>query len=168
MNAKLLRRRETLLKHMTKGVSLQAAAEEMTKNITDASARRKQINAIRRDWANRKHWIDNIVRLSDSTILHELIAGLEEVAARAWVEYYRTDDPKVKIQALHVVVEAKTRESQILMKVGIIKEAPQKVDSTMMIAETPFESDPELRKALLEATERQRQEKKMQDAKPSV
>ncbi len=168
MNAKLLRRREILLKHMTKGVSLQAAAEEMTRNITDPCARQKEINAIRRDWGNRKHWIDNVVRLSDSTILHELVAGLEEVAARAWVEYYRTDDPKVKMQALHVVVEAKTRESEILMKVGIIKEAPQKFDSTMTIGAIPFESDSELRRALLEAAERQRQEKKMQDAKPSV
>ncbi len=166
MNIELLRRRETLLKLMTRGVSLQAAAEEMTKDLTDPYERQKQINTIRRDWANRKHWIENVVRLSDSTVLPEIIAGLNEVVARAWIEYFRSDDSAVRIGALRTITTTKTRTALILMKVGIIQEAPQRVDSTMTIAGTPFDVDPELKRALLEETERQRLEKERQDVKP--
>ncbi len=166
MNAELLRRRETLLKHMTRGLSLQAAAEEMTKDLTDPYEQLKQINTIRRDWANRKHWIDNVVRLSDSTVLPELVASLNDVAARAWIEYFRSNESAVKIGALRTITTTKTRTALILMKAGIIQQAPQKVDSTMTIAGTPFDLDPELKKALLEETERQRVEKERQNAKP--
>ena len=166
MNLNLLRRRETLLKLMTRGVSLQVAAEEMTKELTDPYERQKQINTIRRDWANRKHWLDNIVRLSDSTVLAEIIAGLNEVVARAWVEYFRSDDSAARIGALRTITTTKTRTALILMRAGVIQEAPQKIDSTMTIAGTPFDVDPELKQALLEETERQRIEKERQNVKP--
>ena len=52
------------------------------------------------------------------------------------------------------------------MKAGVIQVAPQQVEASMMIAGTPFDVDPEMRKAILEATERQRLEKEKQNVKP--
>ena len=53
------------------------------------------------------------------------------------------------------------------MKAGIIQTAPQQIESTVTLSGTPFDVDPEMRKAVLEAAERQRLEKERQNVKPN-
>ena len=166
MNDELLNRREILVKHMVKGAVLQAAAEEMTKDIPDPIEREKQISAIRRDWGNRKQWISNVVHMSDNTFLPELVAGMDEAMRRCWVEYARGDNSSARVGALRTIIMGKTRVGLLLMKAGVIQQAPQQVEASMTIAGTPFDLDPEMRKAILEATERQRLEKENQNVKP--
>ena len=148
---------------MVKGVSLQKAAEDMTEAISDMAEREKAINAIRKDWTNRGRWMDNVVRLRDGTFLTELIAGIDEALYRSWQEYAEHKksgrNPNARIGALRTIVMGKTRVGLLLMKAGVIQQAPQQIESTMTITGTPFDVDPEMRKAILEEAERQRREK---------
>jgi hypothetical protein len=166
LNIELWDRRETLLKHMVRGARLKDAAEEMTKDITNSFERRRQIFAIYKDWERRESWIESIVRLNDKTYLAELIAAANESTRRCWIEYASADNSNAKIGALRTIIDGKLRIGLLLMKAGIIRQAPQKIESTMTIAGTPFDLDPEMRKAILEATDRQRQEKEKQNVKP--
>ncbi len=159
MNGELLHRREQLLQRMVKGVTLQDAAEQMTKEIPDPFEREKQVNVIRRDWSNSWRWKANVVRLSDGGVLPELVAGMNEAMKYCWVEYYRAKNSCARIGALRTVIGGKTRQALILMKAGVIEQAPQKVDSTVWLGGTPFDLDPELKKALVEEAQRQRGEK---------
>lgn len=166
MNYELLNRREILVKHMVKGVVLQVAAEEMTKDIPDPIERKKQISAIRRDWGNRKHWINNVVRLSDNTFLPELVACTDEVVRRCWVEYARGDNSSARVGALRTIIMGKTQVGSLLLKAGVIQVASHQVEASMAVTGTPFEFDPEMRKVVLETAERQRLEKGKQNVKP--
>ena len=167
MNSELLNRRETLLRFMVKGSKLQDVAEEMTKTISDPYERQKQINVILRDWSNRDRWLHNVVRLNDETFLAELVAGISEVKKRCWIEYATGDNPSVRIGALRTIIMGENRVGLLLMKAGIIKQAPKQVEASMTIAGTPFDLDPQMRKAILESAERQRLEKEKQNVKPS-
>ncbi len=144
---------------MTKGASLQATAKEMTRDIADPFEREKAISTIRRDWGYRERWIDNVVRLRDPTFLAELTAGVQEASKYCWVEYAKTTNSNAKIGALRTIVMSKTRLALLLMKAGIIEQATQHIESTMTIAGMPFALDPEIKRALLAETERQREEK---------
>lgn len=68
--------------------------------------------------------------------------------------------------ALRTIIMGKTRVGLLLMKAGVIQAAPQQVETSMTIAGTPFDVDPEFRRILLAASERQRLEKEKQNAKP--
>lgn len=166
MNAELLDRRETLLRHMVKGARLKDVAEEMTKNISDLAEREKRISAICKDWERRDSWIENVVRLNDKSYLAELVGGMNEAMRRCWIEYATGDNSNARVGALRTVIDGKTRIGLLLMKAGTIKQAPRQIESTMTIAGTPFDLDPEMRKAILEAAERQRTEKEKQNVKP--
>ncbi len=150
---------------MVRGARLRDAAEEMTKDISNPYERRREINAIYKDWDRRESWIDSVVRLNDKSYFAELIAGANEATRRCWIEYATADNSNAKIGALRTIIDGKMRIGLLLMKAGIVKEAPQQIESTMTIAGTPFDVDPEMRKLILEATERQRQEKEKQNAK---
>ena len=168
MNAELLNRRETLLKYMVKGSKLQVVAEEMTKDISDIVEREKQIAVIRRDWGNRKHWMVNVVRLQDASFLAELIAGMNEAMKHCWIEGLREkNNASVRVAALRSIIMGESRVGLLLMKAGVIQVAPQQIESNVTIAGTPFDVDPEMRKAVLEASERQRLEKERQNVKPN-
>lgn len=159
MNVELLHRREQLLQRMVKGAYLKDVAEQMTGGISDPFEREKQIRAIRKDWNRRKNWMTNIVRLSDGTFLTELVAGMNEAMKCCWVEYFKAKNSSAKIGALRTVIIGKARVGLMLMKAGVIEQATQYIESTMTIAGTPFDVDPELRRALLAESERQREEK---------
>jgi hypothetical protein len=168
LNAELLNRRETLLRYMVKGSKLQVVAEEMTKDISDPVEREKQIAVIRRDWGNRKHWMTNVVRLQDASFLAELIAGMNEAMKHCWIEGLREkNNASVRVAALRSIIMGESRVGLLLMKAGIIQVAPQQIESNVTIAGTPFDVDPEMRKAVLEAAERQRLEKERQNVKPN-
>jgi hypothetical protein len=134
LNAELLDRRETLLRHMVKGARLKDVAEEMTKDVSDLVDRKKQISAICRDWERRERWIENVVRLNDMSYLTELIAGMSEAMRRCWVEYATADNSNARIGALRTVIDGKMRIGLLLMKAGTIKQAPRQIESTMTIA----------------------------------
>jgi hypothetical protein len=165
LNAELLDRRDTLLRFKVKGSKLQDVAEEMTKDISDPYERQKQIAVIRRDWNNRGRWMDNVVRISDGTFLTELVAGMDEAMKRCWIEYARGDNASARVGALRTIIMGKTRVGLLLMKAGVIQVAPQQIEASMTIAGTPFDVDPEMRKAILESTELQRLEKERQNVK---
>jgi hypothetical protein len=168
LNAKLLNRRETLLKYMVKGSKLQVVAEEMTKDISYPVEREKQIAVIRRDWGNRKHWMVNVVRLQDASFLAELIAGMNEAMKHCWIEGLREkNNASVRVAALRSIIMGESRVGLLLMKAGIIQVAPQQIESNVTIAGTPFDTDPKLREAILEDAERQRLEKERQNVKPN-
>lgn len=168
LDSALLLRRETLLKtYIVKGVSVINAASEMTKSISDPYERQKQMNTICRDWGNRKRWLEEVVRISDSTFLSELIAGMDEAMMRCWIEYAEGDNTSARVGALRTIIIGKSRVGLLLMKAGKIATAVQQIESTMTIAGTPFDCDPELRKALLDESARQGLEKERQDAKSS-
>jgi hypothetical protein len=150
---------------MVKGFSLKDIAEEMTKNVSDPIERQKQIAAIRRDWGNRDRWIDNVVRLTDETFLAELVAGMDEAMRHCWKEYMQGDNSSARIGALRTIIMGKNRVGLLLMKSGVIRQAPQQVEALMTIAGTPFDLDPEMKKAVLEAAKRQKLEKEMQNVK---
>lgn len=152
---------------MVKGSKLQDVAEEMTKNISDPYERQKQINVILRDWSNRDRWIDNIVRISDETFLAELVVGMDEAMKRCWIEYAKGDSASARVKALQTIIMGKNRVGLLLMKAGIIKQAPKQIEASMTIAGTPFDLDPEMRKAILESAELQRLKKEKQNVKPS-
>jgi hypothetical protein len=166
LNTVLLDRREILLRHMVRGARLKDAAEEMTKDISNSYERRRQIYAIYKDWDRRESWIESIVRLNDKSYFAELIAGANEATRRCWIEYATGDNSNAKVGALRTIIDGKIRIGLLLMKAGIVKEAPQQIESTMTIAGTPFDLDPEMRKAILEATEHQRLERDKQNVKP--
>ena len=159
MNAELLHRRELLLRGMVVDDSLQKVAEDMTKGVPDLLMREKQIRNIRKDWTNRGKWMDNVVRLNDPTFLTELIAGMDEAMSKCWVEVAKGKNPAVRVGALRTIISGKTRVGLLLMKAGVISQAPQQIESTMTIAGTPFDVDPKLKQALIEESERQRGEK---------
>ena len=159
LDLKLLERRETLLKHMVKGASLQAAAEDMTLDILDPYEREKAIWVIRKDWSNRDRWIDSIVRLRDGSFFAELVGAIQEASKHCWIEFAKSKSSNAKIGALRTIIMGKTRLGLLLMKAGVIEQAPQRVESTMTIAGTPFDVDPELKKLLISEFERQREEK---------
>ena len=166
MNAELLNRRENLLRYMVKGSKLQVVAEEMTKDISDLVEREKQIAVIRRDWNNRERWIENVVRLQNSSFLAELIAGMNEAMKHCWIEGLREkNNASVRVAALRSIIMGESRVGLLLMKVGVIQVAPQQIESTVTLAELPFEGDPELKKALLAESARQRFEKENQNVK---
>jgi hypothetical protein len=152
---------------MVKGSKLQVVAEEMTKDISDLVEREKQIAVIRRDWNNRERWIENVVRLQNSSFLAELIAGMNEAMKHCWIEGLREkNSASVRVAALRSIIMGESRIGLLLMKAGIIQQAPQQIESTVTLAGLPFEGDPELKKALLAETERQRLEKEKQNVKP--
>ncbi len=159
MNETLLLRRETLLKLMIKGATLQAAAEEMTKDITDLFEREKAISRIRRDWENRKRWINLVIRLNETTFLSEIAASIQEASRFSWLEYAKGKTSTARIAALRTIMMGKYRLGMLLMKAGIIEEATQHIEQTMTIAGTPFDADPNLKKALTMEYERQHEEK---------
>jgi len=159
LNRQLLERREILLREMVKARRLKEVTEEMTEGITDLLEREKQINTISRDWANRNRWMDTIVRLKEGTFLTELIAGMDEAMKKAWLEYAKGRNPSARVGALRTIIMGKTRVGLLLMKAGVIQQAPQQIESTMTIAGMPFALDPELKSAILEEAERQRREK---------
>ena len=159
LNSELLHRREELLRQMVKGNSLKSTAEEMTKDIQDLCEREKAILVIRRDWGNRKRWMANVVRLTEGSFLVELIAGMDEAMRCCWSEYAKGRNVSAKVGALRTIIMGKTRVGLLLMKAGVIQQAPQQTESTMTITGIPFDVDPELRKAILEEAERQRRER---------
>lgn len=165
MNDYLLNRREILVRHIVRGLPVKVAAEEMTKDVVDVVEREKQINAICRDWGNRGKWLNNVVRLCDRTFLSELVAGMDEAMRRCWVEYSRGDNSSARVGALRTIIMGKTRVGLLLMKAGIISQVPQQVEASVTVAGTPFDVDPEMRRALLESAERQRLEKEKQNVK---
>ena len=69
--------------------------------------------------------------------------------------------------ALRSIIMGESRVGLLLMKAGIIQTAPQQIESTVTLSGTPFDVDPEMRKAVLEAAERQRLEKERQNVKPN-
>lgn len=144
---------------MVKGRRLKDIAEEMTEDVADLLEREKQINTICRDWGNRNRWMDQIVRLKEGTFLTELIAGMDEAMKKAWIEYAKGRNPSARVGALRTIIMGKTRVGLLLMKAGVIQQAPQQIESTMTLAGTPFDVDPEFRKVLLEEMDRQRREK---------
>ncbi len=130
MDPNLLRRREKFLKLKCRGVSIQAAAEEMTKDITDPYEREKQIRTIRKDWANRAIWLHLIVKYENQTLLTEILEDINEACSRAWVEYFKQENPgNTKVGALRTIIGGKTRSALLLMKNGVIAMAPQQVES---------------------------------------
>jgi hypothetical protein len=143
---------------MVKGRSLQEVAEEMTAKFPDLLEREKQVRTIRKDWNNRGKWMDNVVRLKDGTFLTELVAGMDEAMSRCWLEA-KSKNPSVRVGALRTIIMGKTRVGLLLMKAGVIQQAPQQIESTMTIAGTPFDIDPQLKAALLVESEKQRLEK---------
>jgi hypothetical protein len=166
LNAELLHRREVLLGYMAKDLKLKYVVEEMTKDIADPYERQKQINVLRKDWSNRVRWMFNVVRLKDGTYLPELVAGMNEAMGRCWTEYARGDNTSSRVGALRTIIGGKSRVGLLLMKAGIIQMAPQQIESTVTLSGTPFDVDPELKKALLDEAERQRLEKEKQNVKP--
>lgn len=159
MKKELLERRETMLRYMVKGLPLKTVIDKMTEDIESTIDKFKKQNTLRRDWANRNKWIDNIIRINDPSFLNELIAGMDEAMKQCWVEFADADNSNAKVGALRTIILGKTRVALLLMKAGVIKEAPKKIESTMTIAGTPFECDPEFRKLLVAESERQRLEK---------
>ena len=144
---------------MVKGMLLQDAAEQLTSSVPDPFKREKQIRAIRRDWNRSDSWMPEIVRLNRGTVLAELVAGANEAMKFCWIEYAKADNSNAKIGALRTIIVGKTRVALVLMRAGFIEQATQHVDTTMTIAGTPFDVDPELRKALVVEAERQAEEK---------
>ena len=165
LNDELLSRREKLLQYMVKGISIKDAAREITKNITDPLEREQQIYAVKRDWSRRNEWLNSLVRYLDETFLAELVAGMKEAMAKAWIEYYRGDNSAARIGTLRTIILGNYRTGALLIEAGVIKPAVHRIEATVDFPGTPFDCDPEMRRALLEEAERQRQEKERQDRK---
>lgn len=79
--------------------------------------------------------------------------------ARAWIEVTKNKNAASRIGALRTIVMSKTRIALLLMKNGTIPMVPQQIDTTLRIEGTPFDCDPDLKKALIIEAERQREEK---------
>ena len=167
MNIELWNRRSTTLKQMVKIGNIAAVAEEMTKDIPDPIVRRRKMNTIIRDWANRKTWLPLFVFPERKTVFPEAVACLREARYRGWVEYYRAESAAMRIRAIRVIILAVDTEINAGIKTGFIQPATEPIDSNRMLPGMPFELDKELKQAILEDQERQRQEKARQDAKPS-
>lgn len=159
MKENLIERRETLVKLMFKGLTIQSAAEEMTKNIANHYERQKAIRCIRRDWSNRDSWMDLIVPINSKSFLAELTGSIQEASKYCWVEYSKSKSSMARITALRTIIMSKLRLALVLMHSGNIPQAVQHVDETVTLAGTPFDCDPELKKALILEAERQLEEK---------
>lgn len=159
MDKALLDRRTELLKGMAKGRKITVVAEEMTKGLKDLQERERTMSCIFRDWTNRDRWIDQVIRINDKSYLSQLIASMDEAVAKSWVVYEMVKNPHAKLLALRTVIMGKSRTALLLMKAGVIQQAPQQIESTMTITGTPFDIDPKLKQALIEESERQRGEK---------
>ena len=159
LREELLFRREELLRWMVKGMSVKSAAEYMTRGISDPVLRVQKVAAIRRDWGNRNRWMVNVVRLDDGTFLAELVAGMNEAMRALWISYERASGDGARVSALRCIILGKFRLGMLLLKAGVIKRSERHVEALADIAGTPFDCDPEFRRAILEEAERQRQEK---------
>lgn len=167
MNAKFWDLREELYTLMSMDVTLQAAAEQMTRHITDPKARKRKISSIRRYWGNNKSWIGDLTRIRNPTIFDEIVGSVNLAVSKAWLEYATGDNTSARVAALRTIISAKMNLAEMLMKAGYIPMAPQHFESTLTFPGTPFDCDPELKRALLEEAERQRQEKEKQNAQPT-
>lgn len=78
MKEDLIEQRVTLVKCMFKGLTVQAVAEDMTKNISDLCEQEKAVRRIRRGWNNRDSWMDLIVRINSKSFLAELTGSVQE------------------------------------------------------------------------------------------
>lgn len=159
MNDRLLQRRETLLKSMIKTGDLYSTVKTMVQDIPDSFDREKAANAIRADWNRRDKWLNHVVRINEGTFLTELVAGMDEAVQQCWAVYTRTKNDNAKIGALRTVIGGKSRMGLLLMKAGVIQQAPQYIETNMTIAGTPFDVDPQFRAALLGEADKQRVEK---------
>ena len=60
MKRELLKRRKLLCDLSCSGITIQAAAEKITKDVVDPLERQRLIAAIRNDWSKRRSWIRGI------------------------------------------------------------------------------------------------------------
>ncbi len=159
MKEDLIQRRQDLVKLMFKGLTVEAAASEMTKNIPDLYEREKAMRCIKRDWSNRDSWMDLIVPINTKSFLAELSGSVQEASKYCWIEYSKSKSSMARIAALRTIIMSKLRLAVVLMRSGTIPEAVHRVDQTLTLGETPFDGDPDMKKALVFEYERQREEK---------
>jgi hypothetical protein len=160
-------RREALLRLCCKGIPSKNAAEELSKDIEDQSEREQSVIRIIQDWQRRKQWMTQTARLMDPTLLPELLAGMLEVRQSAWTQYATGDNSNAKVGALKVALLTYKEIIEVLQSIGAIERLP--TETTLTIASTPFDADPEMKRLLLEAAAKQKAEKdavKPPDSRP--
>ena len=158
---------------MSKGRQLRDVSAELvqaavdSKTVTDALEDRQRLQeTIERDWRYRERWIPQIVRLQDPNLLEGIVAGLSAVKPEAWKIYADSESsPGDKNAALRTVLKAEAVLADILIKTGIIQAAPEKVETTLTLAEMPFQISPELR-AVLDAEQKRQAEEKAKQPGP--
>jgi hypothetical protein len=77
------------------------------------------------------------------------------------MEYAKGDNTAAKVGALRVVEQATKDEIEVLQSIGAVARLP--VETTLTIAQTPFDADPEIRKLLAASAAKQKAEKDVPD-----
>ena len=147
----LLKRRELMLRYKSRGLTM----TEMCKAVADELDTPQ--NTIEQDWVRRKRWINKLIRLQDPSLFQEIIHNFVQIRRAAWMEYAKGDNSAAKVGALRVIETATKDEIEVLQSIGAVERLP--TETTLTIASTPFDADPQMKRLLLEAAAKQRAEK---------
>lgn len=164
MNPDLLERREKLLSLICKGAPLKKAIDELIKEIDSLEEREKTMMAMHRDWARRKTWLPQLVRLHDKTLFPELVAGMRQIILSAWAQYGVGDNTSAKVGALRTALKGYRDIIEVLQSIGAIDRIPIEITGGLHIGSLPFECDPAIKQILLETAATQKREKAEADA----
>ena len=165
LNETLFRRRLRMSRMLGMHTSLHVVVQTLSKEF-DVTPQ-----AIYYDHANMHVWSHVIEQDKQLTgILRARLGLLSREALALALETKKEPNVKdkfVKIGAINSALKVTDREISLAQELGLIERKPMAIESNVTIAGTPFDVDPEMRKAILEASERQRLEKERQNVKPN-
>jgi hypothetical protein len=147
----LLKRRELLLRYKSRGLT----ATETCKAVADEL--NIEYETVLKDWVRRVRWIDRLLKMQDPTLFQEITHNFTQIRRAAWMEYAKGDNTAAKVGALRVVEQATKDEIEVMQSIGAVARLP--VETTLTIAQTPFDADPEIRKLLAASAAKQKAEK---------
>lgn len=160
MNQKQLEMRQEILKAVCKGVTVRETAEGIAKKEypgdtkKDMKMRKTLIARLQKDWSRRNVWMPMIVRINDSSLICELLAGMRETIPWAWMEYTKaTDNPIAKINALKLVKDTNKDMIEVLQNIGAITRVEVSGNVHIDGLGLEFELDPTVKALLVEMKE---------------
>lgn len=150
MDKLLLDRRTEMLRQHLMGLPLKLIVENLEGKY---GTKAKQLY---RDWERRNHWIPQVVRLNDPTLLHQLVQGVIEVLPALNLLVQQTENDFVKLGTLKAIADIHFKLLKVMQSIGVVEEKPAQVN--LVNLNVGFEGDPELKRVLIEEAERQRRE----------
>jgi hypothetical protein len=92
-----------------------------------------QEHALYQDWERRNRWVPQIIKLTDPTLMHQLIQGLQMILPRAWVIAESDENPFARLRALQLIKDTNLDLIKALQSIGFIAQRPIQVDERLVV-----------------------------------